>query len=71
MIHHNISLRKYNTFGLDYNALSLIIIKNEEEAIKVLDLKTDPICPTASQNAVPVFKYGLLTRRPAGWGPGW
>lgn len=36
MIHQNISLKKYNTFGLNYNALRLITVKNEEEAIGVL-----------------------------------
>ncbi len=32
MILHNISLKKYNTFGLDYKADCLVILKTEEEA---------------------------------------
>ncbi|MCE5346608.1 MAG: UDP-N-acetylmuramate dehydrogenase [Bacteroidales bacterium] len=36
MIYKNISLKKYNTFGLDYKADNLISIKTEEEAISIL-----------------------------------
>jgi UDP-N-acetylmuramate dehydrogenase len=33
VILHNISLKKYNTFGLDYKADCLVILKTEEEAV--------------------------------------
>lgn len=36
MIYKNISLKNYNTFGLDYKASTLIKIKTEEDAISVL-----------------------------------
>jgi UDP-N-acetylmuramate dehydrogenase len=36
MIFKNISLKKYNTFGLGYKAENLIIIKSEEEAISTI-----------------------------------
>ncbi len=36
MIQKNISLKSYNTFGLDYNALNLIALRTEEEAITFL-----------------------------------
>lgn len=36
MIVRNISLKSYNTFGLDYKADSFISIKSESEAVKVL-----------------------------------
>jgi UDP-N-acetylmuramate dehydrogenase len=36
MILRNISLKKYNTFGLDYNADCFISIKSEDEAISIL-----------------------------------
>jgi len=37
MILRNISLKKYNTFGLDYKARNLISVKSEKEAISVLE----------------------------------
>ena len=40
MIYQNISLKKYNTFGLDYIADCLIHIKSEEEAIALFKGKT-------------------------------
>jgi UDP-N-acetylmuramate dehydrogenase len=40
MIYQNISLKKYNTFGLDYMADCLIHIKSEEEAIALFKGKT-------------------------------
>jgi UDP-N-acetylmuramate dehydrogenase len=36
MILRNISLKKYNTFHLDYKAECLILVKSEEEAIQVI-----------------------------------
>ncbi len=43
MILRNISLKKYNTFGLDYKADCLISIESEEEGISVLsDSKSTP-----------------------------
>jgi len=39
MIFENISLKKYNTFGLDYNTDCLIKIKTEEEASILFDVK--------------------------------
>jgi UDP-N-acetylmuramate dehydrogenase len=36
MVSRNISLKKYNTFSLDYKADSFISIKSESEAVKVL-----------------------------------
>lgn len=36
MIYKDISLKKYNTFGLDYKTDNLITIKTEEEAISIL-----------------------------------
>jgi UDP-N-acetylmuramate dehydrogenase len=40
MIYHNVSLKKYNTFGLDYTADCMIHIKSEEEAIALFKEKT-------------------------------
>jgi UDP-N-acetylmuramate dehydrogenase len=37
MISKNISLKKYNTFGLDFNANCLITVKSEKEAITVIN----------------------------------
>jgi len=36
MIHKNISLKRFNTFGLDYKSACLITIATEEEAVSVL-----------------------------------
>jgi UDP-N-acetylmuramate dehydrogenase len=40
MIYQNVSLKKYNTFGLDYMADCMIHIKSEEEAIALFKGKT-------------------------------
>ena len=40
MIYKNVSLKNYNTFGLDYKASTLIKIKTEEDAISVLESKS-------------------------------
>jgi UDP-N-acetylmuramate dehydrogenase len=40
MIFQNVSLKKYNTFGLDYKADCLITIKSEEEAIALFNGRT-------------------------------
>jgi UDP-N-acetylmuramate dehydrogenase len=37
MIYKNVSLKKYNTFGLDYKADCLIHVKNEHEAIELFN----------------------------------
>ena len=34
MIYKNVSLKKYNTFGLDYKADCMIHLENEQEAIE-------------------------------------
>jgi UDP-N-acetylmuramate dehydrogenase len=46
MILRNVSLKKYNTFGLDYSADCFISIESEDEAISILkkrELLTEPI----------------------------
>lgn len=36
MLQRNISLKNYNTFGLDYKADEFFVLKSEEEAIKII-----------------------------------
>jgi len=39
MIQRNISLKKYNTFGLDYKAECLVSIESEEDAVQIFKNK--------------------------------
>ena len=45
LVENNISLKRYNTFGLDYKADSLVHINTEEEAVSVFKMRTGSVEP--------------------------